>query len=50
MILVIPSYHQELSFTHAFNHHHKVRFGISQAIRSPFIYEEMAKFMFTQRS
>ena len=31
-----------LAFTHAFNKQHRIRFGISQAIRSPFIYEEMA--------
>ncbi len=28
-----------LSFTHAFNRHHKIRLGISQAIRSPFVFE-----------
>lgn len=37
-----------LSFTHAFNNQHKVRLGISQAIRSPFIYEEMANVAYTQ--
>ena len=37
-----------LSFTHAFNKQHKVRLGISQAIRSPFIYEEMADVAYTQ--
>ncbi|MBL4711494.1 MAG: TonB-dependent receptor [Gammaproteobacteria bacterium] len=31
-----------LSFTHAFNRHHSIRLGISQAIRSPFIYEAKA--------
>ncbi|NOQ90651.1 MAG: TonB-dependent receptor plug domain-containing protein [Gammaproteobacteria bacterium] len=36
------------SFTHAFNKQHKVRFGISQAIRSPFIYEEMANSFYSQ--
>ena len=30
-----------ISYIHAFNDHHKIRFGISQAIRSPFIYEAM---------
>ena len=37
-----------LSFTHAFNNQHKVRLGISQAIRSPFIYEEMANVAYTE--
>ena len=37
-----------LSFTHAFNNQHKVRLGISQAIRSPFIYEELANVAYTQ--
>ncbi len=37
-----------LSFTHAFNKQHKVRLGISQAIRSPFIYEEMANLFYTE--
>ncbi len=37
-----------LSFTHAFNEQHKVRFGISQAIRSPFIYEERANLFYSQ--
>ena len=37
-----------LSFTHAFNKKHKVRLGISQAIRSPFIYEEKANLAYTQ--
>ena len=32
-----------LSFTHAFNQHHKIRLGISQAIRSPFIFEALGK-------
>ncbi|NOQ87633.1 MAG: hypothetical protein GQ550_01810, partial [Gammaproteobacteria bacterium] len=36
------------SFTHAFNNQHKVRIGISQAIRSPFIYEEMANTFYSQ--
>jgi iron complex outermembrane recepter protein len=31
-----------LSLTHTFNTHHKVRIGISQAVRSPFVYEERA--------
>jgi iron complex outermembrane receptor protein len=37
-----------LSFTHAFNKQHKVRIGISQAIRSPFIYEEKANLYYSQ--
>ncbi|MCK4833161.1 MAG: TonB-dependent receptor [Gammaproteobacteria bacterium] len=37
-----------LSFTHAFNKKHKVRLGISQAIRSPFIYEEKANLAYTR--
>ena len=37
-----------LSFTHAFNKQHKVRFGVSQAIRSPFIYEERANLVYSQ--
>ncbi|MFV9616875.1 MAG: TonB-dependent receptor plug domain-containing protein, partial [Gammaproteobacteria bacterium] len=37
-----------LSFTHAFNKQHKVRLGISKAIRSPFIYEEMADLHYSQ--
>ena len=37
-----------LSFTHAFNKQHKVRLGISQAIRSPFIYEQMANLFYTE--
>lgn len=37
-----------LSYTHAFTGHHKVRIGISQAIRSPFIYEELADSSYTQ--
>jgi iron complex outermembrane receptor protein len=37
-----------LSFTHAFNKHHKIRLGISQAIRSPFIFEEMANTFYEQ--
>jgi len=36
-----------LSFTHAFNRHHKIRLGISQAIRSPFIYEEKANLVYS---
>ncbi|MCK5396089.1 MAG: TonB-dependent receptor, partial [Gammaproteobacteria bacterium] len=31
-----------LSFTHHFNNQHSIRFGISQAIRSPFIFEAKA--------
>lgn len=37
-----------LSFTHAFNKRHKVRLGISKAIRSPFIYEQMANLFYTE--
>jgi len=37
-----------LSFTHAFTQQHKLRIGVSQAIRSPFIYEEMANQALTQ--
>lgn len=37
-----------LSYTHAFTNQHKVRIGISQAIRSPFIYESMADSSYTQ--
>ena len=37
-----------LSYTHAFTDQHKVRFGISQAIRSPFIYEQMANSFYSQ--
>lgn len=36
-----------LSFTHAFNKQHKIRLGISQAVRNPFIYEDMANVFFT---
>jgi len=36
-----------LSISHTFNRHHKVRVGISQAIRSPFIFEAMANFSFS---
>ena len=32
-----------ISFSHAFNKHHKVRLGISQAIRNPFIFEARGK-------
>ena len=37
-----------LSFSHAFNEQHKVRLGISQAIRSPFIFEEKANSFYSQ--
>jgi len=37
-----------LSFSHAFNKQHKVRLGISQAIRSPFIFEEKANSSYSQ--
>ncbi len=36
-----------LSFIHTFNRHHKIRLGISQAIRSPFIIEALANFSFS---
>lgn len=36
-----------LSFTHAFNRQHSIRLGVSQAIRSPFIYETDADQSFT---
>ena len=32
-----------ISFIHAFNEHHKIRLGISQAMRSPFVFEELGK-------
>lgn len=37
-----------LSFTHAFNRQHSIRFGISQAIRSPFIYEAEGNLSFSK--
>lgn len=37
-----------LSFTHAFDKQHRVRIGVSQAIRSPFIFEEMADTAYSQ--
>ncbi len=37
-----------LSFTHAFNRQHNIRIGISQAIRSPFIYEARGDLNFSQ--
>ena len=36
-----------LSFTHAFNEKHKVRLGVSKAIRSPFIYEAQGNLNYT---
>ncbi len=36
------SFSPRLSFIHVFNHHNKIRLGISHAIRSPFILEERA--------
>ncbi len=36
-----------LSFSHAFNRYHKIRLGISQAIRSPFTVEALAKYSFS---
>lgn len=32
-----------ISYTHAFNRQHKVRIGISRAIRSPFVYEALGE-------
>ena len=37
-----------ISYTHAFNPQHSIRFGISQAIRSPFIFEAKADLFYTQ--
>ncbi len=37
-----------ISFIHAFNPHHKIRLGISQAIRSPFIYEVKGDVSYSQ--
>ncbi len=37
-----------LSFTHVFNKQHRIRLGISQAIRSPFIFEAKADQHLTQ--
>lgn len=37
-----------LSYTHAFNNQHSIRLGISQAIRTPFIYEAEADIRFSQ--
>jgi iron complex outermembrane receptor protein len=37
-----------LSIIHAFNQQHKVRLGISQAIRSPFVFEELGKQSYSQ--
>jgi iron complex outermembrane recepter protein len=36
-----------LSFAHAFNDRHKLRLGISQAVRNPFIYEELANVFYS---
>ena len=36
-----------LSFTHVFNKQHRIRFGISEAIRSPFIFEAKANRFYT---
>ncbi len=36
------SFSPRLSFTHIFNPNHRIRIGISQAIRSPFVYEAKA--------
>jgi iron complex outermembrane recepter protein len=36
-----------ISFTHAFNRHHRIRFGISRAIRSPFIFEAVGSQSFS---
>lgn len=32
-----------ISYTHAFNRQHKVRIGVSRAIRSPFVYEALGE-------
>ena len=37
-----------ISLTHAFTRQHKVRVGISQAIRSPFIYEALGELSYSQ--
>ena len=37
-----------LSLIHAFNQQHKVRIGISRAIRSPFTYESLGEFSYSQ--
>ncbi|MCK5396456.1 MAG: TonB-dependent receptor, partial [Gammaproteobacteria bacterium] len=39
-----------LSFTHAFNKQHSIRLGISQAIRSPFIFEAKANRFLTKET
>jgi len=36
-----------LSFSHVFNRYHKIRLGVSQAIRSPFVFEALANFNFS---
>ena len=36
-----------ISYTHAFNQQHSIRFGVSQAIRSPFIFEAKADLFYT---
>ncbi|RKZ68102.1 MAG: hypothetical protein DRQ44_04925 [Gammaproteobacteria bacterium] len=38
-----------ISFTHAFNRHHKIRLGISQAIRSPFVFEALGSQTYRQQ-
>lgn len=35
------------SFTHAFNQQHKVRLGVSKAIRSPFVYEALGELSYS---
>ena len=37
-----------ISLTHAFSRKHKVRVGVSQAIRSPFIYEALGELSYSQ--
>jgi iron complex outermembrane receptor protein len=37
-----------ISFTHAFNERHKIRFGVSQARRTPFIFESRASYSLYQ--
>jgi len=38
-----------ISLTHAFNRHHKVRVGVSQAIRSPFVFEAVGQQTYRQQ-
>ena len=36
-----------ISFIHAFDEHHKIRLGVSRAIRSPFTYESLGAFSYS---